>query len=610
MTTYLSKSDFLSKITPNAILELNSGSTDYPYYVQVCKIAVQKEQGKIKVLLTDGIRVSTGIVTDFTLMKQLTNASNPEFFNFKIMKIMDCVISAAGPNKTLVLLASARFTEFAFSERIYTNPEQLLKIHESNLQRQIPDPENLIANEPQKRIATPTKIQRPQKPNYQLQSNSSPFKPNSTSLMTVSAINAYSQTMRVRARCTQKSEMRPFKNGNGKLFSLVLVDSTGDIKATAFNEDADRLFTQLEQFKIYIFNKFRAKPADQRYNKTSHSYEITFNKESTVELVEDDDPTIPQVTWNFIENISVLQSKAAGDFVDVVAIVHDIGELQTINRKSDGSELSKRDLTLVDSSNMQIKLTLWGEKALEFEVGSIDSNSVICAKSLKVGEYNGRTLSTASNSVLCLTENNDKTESLHQWYSLQSNNEFIPFASSYKKQKKDDYMWIHCAMAMPIDQEKGFWFTAAVTIGTVFVKGLYYSACPSCKKKIIEVNGGWRCEKCSEDHDVPSYKYISSLNVIDCSGQHRVQCFDDIASVIFGTTANELHNAIKDLTELEKELYMQNITNQKQFMMKCLIKMEYYNDENRKKITVKEVEQIDYLEYGNRLSSMLDTYDS
>jgi len=49
----------------------------------------------------------------------------------------------------------------------------------------------------------------------------------------------------ITARVLKKSDVLPFKHGNGKYFTTILIDKTTVIRATAFGDDVDRLFSQL-----------------------------------------------------------------------------------------------------------------------------------------------------------------------------------------------------------------------------------------------------------------------------------------------------------------------------------------------------------------------------
>ena len=294
--------------------------------------------------------------------------------------------------------------------------------------------------------------------------NSSPFKPGSAHVMSVSAVNAYTQSMTIKARCTEKSTMRNFKNGNGKLFSCVLVDSTGDVKATAFNEDADRLYPLLEDNKIYQLSKFRAKPADQRYNKTSHSYEITFSRDTEIKELDDkDDISVPKATFSFIENLSSLNDIQEKEFVDVAGALLECGEVSSFTSKAN-NELTKRELVLVDPSQYKIRLTLWNDDARNFtEDGS--GTTIIAIKKAKVSDFNGKSLSASMSSTILKNDfSNPKIVKLRDWFVNGGKNEsFMDFdkennpinddGRAIKRQKREDFLFLEAANSMPIEEK-------------------------------------------------------------------------------------------------------------------------------------------------------------
>ena len=56
----------------------------------------------------------------------------------------------------------------------------------------------------------------------------------------------------IRARVSQKSSIRTWSNsrGEGKLFSMNLIDESGEIKATAFKEQVDKYYEMVEMNKV------------------------------------------------------------------------------------------------------------------------------------------------------------------------------------------------------------------------------------------------------------------------------------------------------------------------------------------------------------------------
>ena len=47
-------------------------------------------------------------------------------------------------------------------------------------------------------------------------------------------------------------------------------------------------------------------------------------------------------------------------FVDVIGVVKSVDECKTFVGKASNQEIKKRDITMVDESQVQIRLTLWG----------------------------------------------------------------------------------------------------------------------------------------------------------------------------------------------------------------------------------------------------------
>jgi len=56
----------------------------------------------------------------------------------------------------------------------------------------------------------------------------------------------------IRGRVTQKSNIRTWSNsrGEGKLFNIVVVDESGEIRATAFNNEVDKFYALIEVNKV------------------------------------------------------------------------------------------------------------------------------------------------------------------------------------------------------------------------------------------------------------------------------------------------------------------------------------------------------------------------
>src|SRR5690349_845523 len=75
-------------------------------------------------------------------------------------------------------------------------------------------------------------------------------------LYPIESLSPYAHKWTIRARCTSKSEMKEWHNqkGSGKLFSVNLLDDTGEIRGTAFTETADKLYPIFQEGVVYYIS--------------------------------------------------------------------------------------------------------------------------------------------------------------------------------------------------------------------------------------------------------------------------------------------------------------------------------------------------------------------
>ena len=142
--------------------------------------------------------------------------------------------------------------------------------------------------------------------------------------------------------------------------------------------------------------------------------------------------------------------------VDVMGIVLQVGEVGTIQRKSDGSSVYKRDIQICDMSNhkvlgcskgiecaffsflvlmsllplsegFQIVLTLWGNHA---ETLTIQVGDIISAQKISVGDYQGCSLNTIPRSNVEMNPSVEEAKALRTWWDEHgSKTEFVHIGS-------------------------------------------------------------------------------------------------------------------------------------------------------------------------------------
>ena len=103
----------------------------------------------------------------------------------------------------------------------------------------------------------------------------------------IEGVSPWSNKWTIKARVTNKSEIKTWhnKNGEGKLFSVNLLDESGEIKATGFNNECDAFYERFQEGAVYyISSPCRVQLAKKQFSNLANDYEITF--EANTEIVK------------------------------------------------------------------------------------------------------------------------------------------------------------------------------------------------------------------------------------------------------------------------------------------------------------------------------------
>lgn len=117
----------------------------------------------------------------------------------------------------------------------------------------------------------------------------------------ISSLSPYQNKWVIKARVMFKSPMRTWNNakGEGKLFSMDLMDETGEIRATAFKEQADKFYDMVQVDSVYLISKCQLKPANKQFTTLKNDYEMTFTNETCMQECMDAEASIPAVQYDF-----------------------------------------------------------------------------------------------------------------------------------------------------------------------------------------------------------------------------------------------------------------------------------------------------------------------
>lgn len=419
----------------------------------------------------------------------------------------------------------------------------------------------------------------------------------------ISQISPYQNKWAIRGRVTNKSALKSWNNakGEGTLFSFNLADESGEIRITAFRTECDKYFEMVQLGKVYTLSKATVKQANKKWTDVEHEYELTLHTDSILEPADDYDTSCPQINFHFVK-IGQLESVPANSVVDIVGVCRDPGEVATIMSKNSGKELKKRDISLVDDSETEIRLTIWNTDAENF---SANTGSVVVAKKARLTDYAGKSLSTIGSTLIQVDPDLPEAQELRGWFQRRGAN-IEPNLLSVKSGAGDlssgESQYLNSiSKENVISAINATLVTTCKATVTQTGKAQIYMACPDgCKKKLIEMNNGfYKCDKCNKDVMQGDHRMILNFCISDSTNSVWVTAFHEEAEKLIGKNAKDLAD-MKDQNEEEFEETIGSL-NFKTFQFRLRTKMDNFKEETRTRCNLISVAPINLIDYAKKL---------
>lgn len=393
-----------------------------------------------------------------------------------------------------------------------------------------------------------------------------------------------------KGRVISKSDLKTFTSvkGEGKVFSFVVADMTGQIKCVAFSEVATMFYPFVENNKVYTISNVTVRPSNKKFTNATSDFEIHLEKCTEIKRTDNEDG-IPMYAFKFVKFSDLA---TVGGVVDCLGVIKEVYQVSKIVSKTTGRENTKRDLVLMDQTGT-CRLTIWGPRAEE----EYEKDTVVALGAVKVDEYNGVNLSVVQNSQLISNIDIPEAVALLAWYENNGKDIVI------EKPKRILKLSL-------IDEVRSNSLEYATIQGTImYMKedGLFYAACPSenCNKKVSqEDNGMFRCEKCNYTFEKCNYRYMISLQIGDFTGQMWITAFDEAGKCLMGITAEELKE-MGDVNPEELHIRIKNVCS-KDFQFKLKNREENYNGEMKLRSTCMEVTPVDRILDTKRMLEMIE----
>ncbi|GBG92435.1 hypothetical protein CBR_g55372 [Chara braunii] len=163
----------------------------------------------------------------------------------------------------------------------------------------------------------------------------------------------------IKARVGKKNEKRRCINRNKivTVFSFELHDATGEIPVVCFDSLADGVCDEIEVGQVYLFSNGLVKESRKDCHHLRHDWQNQLKDGYSIIEPAEDDGRIPIERFEFTR-IAQLRRDTV---VDLIGLVVAVGPVQCVLRRRDQAECWNRTVTLLDTPERHVELTLWGE---------------------------------------------------------------------------------------------------------------------------------------------------------------------------------------------------------------------------------------------------------
>jgi replication factor A1 len=319
-------------------------------------------------------------------------------------------------------------------------------------------------------------------------------------LSKIKEINLNLKSISIEGKIIQKSPIREFTRkdgGEGKVGSLTILDSTGSIRVTFWNEDTVKIKDSNIDEIVSITNlNPRLSSLD------SKTIDLNVTRGSMIKKIAKK----IKIETDLIENIKLLQTQSG--VVSFKGVITSIENLKRINLKS-GKDTSLLGFVVNDETG-GIRVTLWGENAEEYASKLTNGIGVLLKNVLiKYSNFSG------TNEISLI---NDST--------LEVVNIEIKNLKEIETRKKErisnftgDYRKIESIKSSEVFEIRGY-------IAKEITKITIYEACSVCNRKIDNC----RCNKKGESEN----RMILNLTIDDGSSTIRATFFGEKAEKLIG----------------------------------------------------------------------------
>ncbi|KZT57581.1 nucleic acid-binding protein [Calocera cornea HHB12733] len=367
------------------------------------------------------------------------------------------------------------------------------------------------------------------------------------------------------ARLSKRSEKTPYftDSGSGIRQLFVIHDASGDMGIVAWNAAVEKA-DDMEVGKVYAFYNAGVLRAKDKYNSTTHPYQLTFNANAQFQPV-DDDHTIPCLWGSFVD-VAHVTLMGEGDMCDIRGIIVSVGEpIKFKPKNADDDDAGQDEKTeqacafieffVADYSGAIGRIVAF-EPYLHQVVGQ--AGRAVSIRRLKWDYRHGPSLMTKSKATNIVFDDEDPDHiALLDWWEENKNARFrllsgqSTAASNQPTNTTAPVSEMTIADALKDGLVKLDTPHPIIIVGEIEIqspKELCYQACcdPKCNKRARKIQDRvWSCASCNTTFPKPRLVYNIPITVNDGTGVLKCTAFDAVGRQLFGDNTATLQRLLR-----------------------------------------------------------------
>ncbi|BDA51382.1 Replication protein A 70 kDa DNA-binding subunit B [Coccomyxa sp. Obi] len=437
----------------------------------------------------------------------------------------------------------------------------------------------------------------------------------------IATLNPYSNDWTIRAKLVSKAPLRHFDKGGQQqaVFSIEVVDEQGTtIEITLWRGLAEKFHDHLVEGEAYYFRRGSVKLANKNYQTVRNDYVIHMDNGSEIEQCAGTDVSKMTAKLKYVDFERLPLYAGKKTLVDIMGVATTVGPIGSVKRSRDGTELARRDVTLVDQGAKTVVVTLWGTTAEE--VGAQleqQPDAVVSISSCRVTEYNGVSLSTVTRSAVKVEPEGDRAAALRSWW--ESDGRAAPtqhlgeglasakHASGGGAPERATFAELRVPKEeLPPADSKPSYHTVVATVASIDAQqSLYYEACPENNRKVVKQGEGWFCEYDQQTYPSMVRRYVMLAKCVDASGDCLLSVFNEQAEAMLGMSADEIAVLKEDAEPAKYEAVLKR-AQWTEWVLRVQCRTQEYQGDLRQRLSVASLKPVSFVEESRRMVQELE----